>query len=291
MPAMIRLGLTVHQKQREIAAYAERHGLSRVYIFYPERFPLECPGAKPIEYKEIIMYRTFYPLLEEIRPDCLLVFNECLRTQNRSDLTYNCAHHYCNQTPHKIVFEYFPFIEARDDFMILLDLLDKGRYKGKGFSWEFLREQDVRAVRHPLAAEAIRVSIGPKLRQKYQAKKDQLFAELTEEQDPDIIPRHLHVLAGDFKKSALADDGLYVARNARFKRDNVVTYKEAEPGKEYTLIDFPHRRLDFCDFVRTTGQHRFRFIHSGLPVDDFYFSELTAWIGRIEEFYASTDLY
>ncbi|NLZ19350.1 MAG: hypothetical protein GXY24_03665 [Bacteroidales bacterium] len=252
---------------------------------------MEYPGAKPIEYREIIMYRTFYPLLEEIHPDCLLVFNECLRTQNRSDLTYNCAHHYCNQTPHKIVFEHFPFIEARDDFMILLDFLDKGRYKGKGFSWEFLREQDVRAVRHPLAAEAISIALGPKLRQKYQAKKDQLFAELTEEQDPDIIPRHLHVLAGDFKKGGIAADRLHVARNARFKMENVVTYKEAEPGKEYTIIDFPHRRLDFCDFVKTTGQRRFRFIHSGLPVDDFYFSELTAWIGRLEEFYAQTDLY
>ena len=124
--------------------------------------------------------------LEEIDPNTLLVFNECLRTQKRSDLTYNCAHHYCNQTPHKIVFEYFPFIEDKADFMILLDFLNKGKYKGKGFSWEFLQEEDVQVKPISFTLHTIDM-IAPNL-MGYERKKRQLFANLGNS-DPDTIPR------------------------------------------------------------------------------------------------------
>ena len=168
----ILIGLDQIQKCSEIAAYVERQKIAKVYVFYPEAFPLDYPDCKAVEYKEIIMYRTFYPLLEEIDSDSLLVFNECLRTRNRSDLTYNCAHHYCNQTPHKIVFEYFPFIEDKNDFMILLDLLDKGRYKGKSFDWRFLQEQDIRGARHAFSRESIDVEVGEAVRSRYAEKKN-----------------------------------------------------------------------------------------------------------------------
>ena len=59
---------------------------------------------RQIEYNEVIMYRTFYPLLEEIGPDHLLVVNEFMRTRNRNDLTYNCLRHYLNQCGHTMVF-------------------------------------------------------------------------------------------------------------------------------------------------------------------------------------------
>src|SRR5690554_5464799 len=129
---MIRIGLNEEEKRHEVERYTQTHGITQVKVFYPDKFPIDL-GGEHIEYKDIIEYKFFYRLLEEIDQDTLLVFNECLRTQKRSDLTYNCAHHYCNQTPHKIVFEHFPFIESKIDFMILLDFINKGKYKGKGF--------------------------------------------------------------------------------------------------------------------------------------------------------------
>lgn len=286
----ILIGLDVEQKQHEITQHVVANGIEKVFIFYPERFPLVYPASRQIEYREIIMYRTFYPLLEEIDATCLLVFNECLRTQKRGDLTYNCAHHYCNQTPHKLIFEHFPFIEDADDFMILLDLLDKGRYKGKVFDWSFLAEQQIACRPGHLTAEAVPVPVADKFRAEYDRKKEELFANLGES-DPDTIPRQLHTYVGKYKKGSIFPDRCYVARNDRFKLPNVITYKDVIPGREYTVVDFPHRRIDFCDFIKTAGQHRIDFLCTPFKVDHYYFNELTGWIARLEEFYAQAGIY
>lgn len=288
MPIFI--GLDNARKTAEIAAYAAANGIDRVYLFYPEKFPLEYPGARLVEYREIIMYRTFYPLLEEINPSSLLVFNECLRTQNRGELTYNCAHHYCNQTPHKIVFVQFPFIEDPQDFMILLDLLDKGRYKGKSFDWSLLAEERIICNRIPLTAQAIPVPVPPKAGAEYEKKKKDLFDNLGES-DPDTIPRQLHVWAGRYKKGSIFPGQRYVARNDRFKLPNVVTYKNVASGEEYVIVDFPHRRIDFCDFLKTTGQRRIEFLCTQFKVDAYYRDSLHAWLYRLEEFYAQAGLH
>lgn len=287
---MICLGLNTDQKRHTVTEYVSAHGIEKVYVFYPEKFPLDYPGARLVEYREIIMYRTFYPLLEEVGPTSLLVFNECLRTQNRSDLTYNCAHHYCNQTPHKIVFEYFPFIEDAQDFMILLDLIDKGRYKGKAFDWSFLAEQLSVCERIPLTAHAIPVPVPTKAVTEYEKKKKALFDNLGES-DPDTIPRQLHVWAGKYKKGSIFPDRQYVARNDRFKLPSVVTYKAVAPGGDYIVIDFPHRRLDFCDFLKTTGQRNIGFLCTPFKVDAYYRDSLHAWLYRLEEFYVQASLH
>ncbi len=289
---MIRIGLNEQEKQRDVSRYVERHGIRKVFVFYPQTFPLTLEtgiNTEYVEYADIIMYKFFYRLLEEIDDTCLLVFNECMRTQNRSDLTYNCAHHYCNQTPHKIVFEYFPFIEQANDFMVLLDLLNKGRYKGKSFNPQFLTDEDVKAKQHRMSIQTLDIHVTDIDRKKYQKKKEQLFDDLGNS-DPDTIPRQLHVWAGNLKKKAISPFKQYVARNDRFKLPNVTTYKNVE-AKDYIVIDFPHRRIDFNDFLKKTGIKDIRFINSGLKVDLYYFDELGKWIERLEGFYAQASLY
>lgn len=289
---MIRIGLRSAEKQKILTDYLSSHEIKKVFIFYPQKFPLnvEIPiPSEHVEYADIIMYKYFYRLLEEIDPQTLLVFNECLRTQNRSDLTYNCAHHYCNQTDHKIVFEYFPFIEDRQDFMILLDLLNKGKYKGKSFAWAFLHEEDVQAKPLHPHLQTIDIPTTEKDRKRYEAKKKQLFDNLGNG-DPDTLPRQLHVWAGNLKKEAINSDGQYVARNSRFKLSNVATYKQVGPG-DYILIDFAHRRLDLNDFLKQSGMTEVRFINSGLKVDLYYINEFNAWAERLGEFYAQASLY
>ena len=70
---------------------------------------------------EIIQYKFYYRLLQEIGKDTLLVVNECLRMQNRYDLTYNCLRLFLQQTPHALVFQYLPIIDTIADFMVLFD--------------------------------------------------------------------------------------------------------------------------------------------------------------------------
>lgn len=287
---MIRIGLNMGEKRQIIRRYARDSKIERIIVFYPERFPLPYEDAQHVEYKEIIMYRTFYPLLGVIDRKTLLVFHECMRTRNRSELAYNCAHHYCNQTGHKIVFETFPFIEDTSDFMILLDLLDKGRYKGRSFAWSMLDDVDLCAAPFCLgAASTVDVPVTDAQLAKYEAKKKSLFDNLGDG-DPDTLPRQLHNFAGGFKKAALDPERQYVARNQRLKLPNVTTYADVQPGQEYAIIDFPHRRIDFCDFLRATGQTRLEFVSTGLPVDVYYFSELIVWLQRLGGFYAKAGL-
>ena len=59
-----------------------------------------------IEWADIIEYRYYYRLLQEIGSKTLVVVNECLRTQARHDLTYNCMRLFLNQTDHRLIFQY-----------------------------------------------------------------------------------------------------------------------------------------------------------------------------------------
>jgi len=290
---MIRIGMEDDEKKRVIDSYVAENDIRKVFIFYYKDFPLEYDNAdkevEHVEYADIIMYKFFYRLLEEINNNVLLVFNECMRTQNRSDLTYNCAHHYCNQTKHKIVFEYFPFIEDNADFMILLDLLNKYKYKGKSFRYELLSGEDILVVPKSFTIRTIDISITQKDVEKYEKLKEDLFNNLGES-DPDTIPRRLHVWAGNLKKSCIKPDLLYVARNKRFKLPNVMTYSETEE-RDYIIIDMPHRRIDFNDFLKKTKMRDIVFINTGLKVDLYYINDLREWAERLGEFYDQASLY
>jgi hypothetical protein len=287
---MIYIGLKDNAKRREIAAYVQKHGIKKVFVFYPEKFPLNYKEARHIEYKEIIMYRTFYPLLEEIGQDSLLVFNEVMRTQKRGDLTYNCAHHYCNQTPHKLVFQNFPFIEDKNDFMILLDLLDKDCWKGKTFDYACLQSDPVQVVPIHIKLKPINVEISDKDQQRYSKKRDSLFDSLGEK-EPETIPRALQLFAGDLKKSAIEDSKTYVARNKRFKRDNILTYDDIRKRGDYIVIDTHWRRINMNDFLQVSGLTRVKYLSTVLPIDTHITTEFMKWTARLEAFYAQASLY
>jgi hypothetical protein len=294
---VIRIGLNAREKQAVIDNYLSNHNIRKVFVLYWERFKTEYRVPCEIEYvqyKDIIMYKFFYRLLEEIDNDCLIVVDELLRTQNRSELTYNCAHHYLNQTEHRIVFEYFPFIETKADFMILLDFINKGKYRGKGFDWEYLQEEDVLIKDNPISFHVEHIPITNKQREKYAQKKESLFDNLGMK-DPDTIPRNLHVFVGNWKKAHIQPDLYYIARNSRFRLDRVATYQKPKlPPRDDTTIyvlDFPHRRLDFNDYLKYTKATDVVFISTGLPVDNYYAGEFEKWLERRREFVVKAGVY
>ena len=292
---MIRIGLHEQEKRDEIVKYAKEHSIESIIVFSPKKFSMDLPDTgdipiREIEYNEIIMYRTFYPLLGEIGPNHLIVSNEMMRTKNRSDLTYNCFRHYLNQCGHQIIFEYFPFIDQEEDFMILFDFDTKSKYKGTGFNESILGEANVLCKNQHLKFSAVTISLPEEAEQEYKAKKEELFENLGTK-NPDTVPRNLHIYCGKWKRAYIEPDKEYIARNSRFKLPNVKTFKDVEEDKHYILLDMMHRRLDMNDYLRKTKDKTIEYITTGLSVDEYYQKELQNWMGRLESFYAQTGIY
>lgn len=287
---MIRLGLAAeNDKLAAIKDYMMANAeIKHVIVFSPPQFWL-AGDWEQYTYADIIMYKVFYPLLEKVDRTYLIVVNECLRTQNRSDLTYNCLHHYLNQTPHHMVFEYFPFVDTVKDFMILVDDDHPSKYKGKGFSPEILSELDVDGIVRTPNVGVISVPIGDDVQSKYEHERDRLFDTLGNK-DPDTIPRTLHLWCGKLKLSVVTPDKLYVARNKRLKRDNIATYKEIKAPEHRISIDLPYRQMDMNDYLKTSGESMVQFLSTGLSVDNYYEKTLKEWTARLEEFYATAGI-
>ncbi|TEB13341.1 hypothetical protein [Pelotomaculum propionicicum] len=290
---MIRIGLGPREKQKEIDSYLDNNGIKKVFCFYFKAFPVkykvDC-DIEYIEYADIEMYKFFYRLLDNIDHSSLIIMDGCMRTQNRSELIYNCAHHYLNQTPHRLIFEHFPIIESKDDFMILLDFENKGKYKGKGFDYVYLQNEDIKIKPVKVKLETINVETTEKDRERYEKKKQQLFDGLGEK-DPDTIPRNLQILAGDIKKKAIEPDKLYIARNKRFNMENVKSYQEITGKGDYIVIDMHYRRLNFNDFLKTTGMSRIKYLSTVLSIDSVIITEFMKWKARLEAIYAQASLY
>ncbi len=290
---MIRIGLTQREKQKELDKYLASHDIKKIFCFYYRDFPIQFKTDVPIEYIEyadIEMYKFFYRLLEEIDDSSLIIMDECMRTQNRSELIYNCAHHYLNQTEHRIIFEFFPIIEDSSDFMILLDFENKSKYKGKGFDYSYLYAEDIKMKPYKFKIQPINVEISDKDKERYEEYKEQLFDNLGQK-DPDTIPRNLQLFVGNLKKPFIEIDKLYVARNKRFKLDNVKTYKEVTGPGEYIVLDTHYQRLRFNDFLKTTRMKTIYYMSTLLPIDNYILTELTKWKARLDAFYAQASLY
>ena len=300
---MIYLGYANAEKQQIIADYRAAHDIRKVVVIMPERFPLAVAGADQVGYADVIMYVTFYRLLQEIDGHTLIVLNECLRTQNRYDLAYNCIRNYQNQTPHSLVFQTLPQIDEAEDFMILFDFATQSRWKRRHFDAELIREHAAVAVR-PWALGFCRIDVptSTATQQSYAAECAQRFAELGA-RDPHTLPRNLYLVGGRDKLAyiraqASAQPSLfadaeagrrqYVARNKRLGRDDVITYDEVQPGGgPYTIVELPHRFIDWCDFVAYTGQAACSLLVANLKVDHWYFDRYAAWKERVNATYAS----
>lgn len=289
---MIRIGLSVKQKQEEIRKYVREHDIKNVIVFSPKKIFMDLPELdvpiRQIDYDEIIMYRTFYPLLEEIDNSYLLIANELMRDRNRSCLTYNCYAKYTNQTQHRMVFNYLPIIENRKDIMILVDFSNSQAHKGFGISEINLGEYDIQCIRRNYRINVISVPLPDGAMEEYETEKERLFDELGNK-DPNIVPRQLHAWTGKFKKPFLEDSEKYIARNKRIK--GVEVFKNAMPGRDYILIDMPFRRLDFNDFLRVSQHDQIRYLSTGFAVDKVYIKAFKDWVKEVESIYAETGLY
>ncbi len=298
---MIFLGYDDPAKKIEINHYLSTHDIHKTVVISADEFPLPLPDTDQITYSGVIRYVVFYRLLQEIDDHTLIVINECLRTQNRYDLTYNCIRNYLNQTNHQLIFQQLPQIDTQDDFMILFDFDSRSRWKRQKFDPDLIRDNTQVQV-NPLPLEFTRIDVptSPTIQAKYIQERDRLFTTLGAK-DPHTLPRNLYLLGGKDKLAYIdahaypqlslfdqgAPDQRYVARNKRLGRDCIITYADVTPdGSPYTIVEFPHRFIDFSDFLRRTGQARSEVLVADLKVDHWYFQRYSEWKDRIYETYA-----
>ena len=297
--AVIHLGLDDTAKGEIVTRYREEHEIKKVYVLSPARFSpswaaehMTNPatqgdgrGGLYLDWPNLIEYRYYYKLLQEIDRSTLVVVNECLRTQNRYDLTYNCVRNYLNQTPHVLVFQYLPIINTIDDFMVLFDFATQSRWKREAFRLDLLGEAKIHVAHASLSIEPVRVPVDDKTRAAYAKEKAALLSDVRSDpdKDPHQIPRNLLLVSGKAKLAHVASSRRYVGRNNRFKLPNLETYRDAAGPGERVVLELPHNFIDMSDMLTVSRQLRIEAIVADTKAEDWYLSRYHDWIQRVND--------
>jgi hypothetical protein len=286
-----------------VTDYCAQNSITHVVVIAPEQYMTyfgEATEENHVTYANAIEYRYFYRLLQEIGPNSLVVINECLRTQNRYDLTYNCIRNFLNQTNHWLIFQYLPQIDTKDDFMILFDFATHSRWKRMGYDAGLIHDNvTVRVKPATVTFNRIDVPTCAKTKERYAKEREKLFASIGDK-DPHTLPRNLYLIGGGDKlahanssrngQMALFDKPAcnLVARNQRLACDNLSTYQAIDPAMApFTILEFPHRFIDFSDFLYEARQTVFDVLVADLKVDNWYWQRFTEWKDRLNETYSS----
>lgn len=141
-----------------------------------------------ISFQESIQYVHYYRYLQKIDMNTLFVWNEAMRTANRYSLNYNCMRKYAQQTPYRLIFQRFPIIHERDDFLVLWDMTRDNPFLKE--AWNDITSFDNVIIGHnPVPVVNVTKVDLTNMQEKYQkVKKDAIAAVV---KDPDIIPRRL----------------------------------------------------------------------------------------------------
>lgn len=289
----INIGFDIPAKEQVVRRYVAEHGIEHVIIFYPGLGwkTLEIDDAEYITFAETIRYRTYYPLLQRIDNSYLLVMDECMRVKKRRGLNYNCINYYGNQTSHRLVFEWLPIIDEYDDFMILLDFIDKARWRFKHFDFSCLDEVPVTFMARRYSIFRVNCPIPANGKEQYEAKKRELFENLGDG-DPDTIPGELEQFVGKFK--GITDPEItHITHKRKLKGNSVrLLEKSLQPIQgEVIFVDLPFRQKQFNDFLVKTNVSRFGFLHTGLPVDNYFYNRYEGWCNNVNEFTAKAGFF
>lgn len=298
-------------KQNVVSHYIENNDVRKILVIYnptckteysfPEDIPFEY-----LAYKDAIMYKNYYRLLQWIDKKTLIISDELLIQENRYALEYNCVNAFLNQTPQRIVFSYLPFINDEKDVMILMDQYNNALYKGEQFEYDIVKNSKMFIKPVHITAKFIHIDVDKTDVDEYNKDKEKCFSEIGMK-DPDTIPRNLAIHAGTIRakhifgiinsmpsefieesnNTQFTENNKFLCRNLRFKKLNCTTYKEDENN---TIIDFPIRRQELISLLTRTREKDLIVTTSDLSIDRWQKKDLEDWINRLEKFYAETAL-
>ena len=285
--SMIHIGLSPTEKVMRLVNRVARCDIEKVVVFYPKRHPLPLELNVPIEHVEwddVIRYVFFYRLLQEVNPRTLIVFNEILRTPERSCLHYNCLRNYLTRTEQQLVFSRFPCLESPDDFMILVDLDTRSRWRRSRLT-DMGEPVNVELSETKPALIAVRVPTDKDTRERYVRTKRKLIDGIGAK-DPNTIPRQLHLLSGKHKAAAAIErGGLWVGRNTRLKVPGLATYDDASEQRQ--VLEFCHSFRDWSDYLIASEATELTAFVSDLKVDGWYFERFQRWSEMQRDAYAA----
>lgn len=287
---MIVLGATPAQQAHRIERYVAQQAVRKVVIICPARFRFPVAiDAQWVDWPEIIQYKTYFPLLQSIDKDTLVVLSECLRTKDRHCLTYNCIRLYLAQAGHRLIFQRLPFIDSMDDFAILFDFATGSRWKRTAPQDLPLTECPVEVTPVPVSLRPVPVATDQRAKEAYAKERARLFAKVeADHSDPHTLPRNLYLVGGKAKAAAIQADRLYLGRNNRLKIPTLHTYDSTSyPSGEFTIFELPHDHIDMCDAVTLTGQHCLDVLTADLKADRWYVDRFTTWTQRLADGYAA----
>lgn len=290
---MIYLGLDTTSKLKVIQQYCCDLDIKRVVVLCPPKFRLDLGKEIPNEVvlwgetglgpkNEIVQYKFYYRLIQEIDHSTLVVIHECLRTQNRNDLTYNCIRQFLQQTHHQIIFQYLPFIDGIEDFMTLVDFDTRSQWKRQPFTPELAANAQI--FINPIVPQfdEIQVEASAKVKTAYAKEKAKLIDNIGLK-DPHTIPRNLYLFTGKTKLPIVNESGHYVGRNNRFKLPNLTTYRDDSFPDLCTVFEFCHNHIEFNDFLALSGQVQIPVLTTNLKVDQWYLQRYRDWAERLSE--------
>lgn len=278
---MICIGYPKAVKALMVERFALERNTKRTVILSPKAYDFAL-DAEHVEYAEIIQYKHYYRLIQTIDNDTLVVVNECLRTQNRYDLTYNCIRNFLNQTRNVLVFQTFPLIDTIEDFMTLFDWDTQSRWKRERFSVDLLHEATVQVFNNcPPWVRPSYVETSQKTKAEY-AKQKRALIDGIGLKDPHTIPRTLHMIAGKEKAAYASNTTPLVGRNNRFKLANLRTYEEVDDTRR-VIFEFCHNFINFSDWLALSGYRSVAALVSDLKVDEWYLQRFSQWCERVKD--------
>lgn len=276
-------------KLKIVSDYVKEHSIRKVYFLGPQKFDFDTSPLDVehewIDWPDIIEYGPFYRLCQEIDRSKLVVINECLRSQNRSCLTFNCIRHFLNQTNHQIIFQHLPFIDGKEDFLALVDFDTKSRWKREPYSIDLLGKANIQTS--PLNVQFLerKAEATEQLHKAYQKKKQQLIDGIGLK-DPHTIPRNLYLVGGKAKQQIVQEGDAFVGRNNRFKLEHFSKYRDTEFPKDCKVFELCHDHINFNDFLCLSGQEEIEVLTTDLKVDQWYLSRYKQWAERLNDVYA-----
>lgn len=179
---MAKIYIGEFDKEKIINDYIKQNNIQKIFVIGED-----LGISEHIKFADTIEYKYFYRLLQEVNQSSLIVLNECLRKRNRYDLTYNCIRRYVLQTPHKLIFNYYPIIKEQQDFMILYDMIQNNPFLKEKYEY-VTKFNDVEIGNVVFDVEKTEINL-QELTEKYEEEKEKIILQVNK--DPDIIPRRL----------------------------------------------------------------------------------------------------